>query len=74
MSSTLVWNLPVKPITRSLPLGLKWALQKRLNFPLLLGLKDLDYILGLIDCEIDGANELYDLIVEHEEIVLSIEY
>lgn len=74
MSGTLVWTLPVKATTRTLPLGLKWVLQRRFNFPLLFNLKDLDYIQGLIDCEIKGAQELYDLIVEHEEVSLSIEY
>ena len=73
MSRTLVWSLPVKAKNRSLPTGLKWALQKRFNFPLRFDLNDLNYMQGLIDCEIDGSQELYDLIVEHEEIELNIE-
>lgn len=76
MSATLVWRV-VEPPRGCLPYALSSVLRK--NYTLdSHGTKftsaDKEYLRGLIDAGVDGARELSELIDEHEEIVIYLEY
>lgn len=74
MSSSLVWK-PIEPVRGTLPNALKFVLRKRSDtWPQTFCQRDLDYLNGLIDCEVEGAKELYQLILEHGEVELREEH
>ena len=72
MSTTLCWRQILSG--KSLPDDLKYKLQKKYQFPRIFDASDIPYIDGLIDCEIEGALKLKELIEKHEEIELMLEY
>jgi hypothetical protein len=51
---------------------LKWALQKRYGCPInkIIGVSMIDYLQGLADGHVSGAQELIDAIEKHDEIEL----
>lgn len=72
MSSTLIWEPEVRE-QKSLSTPVKWALQKRncgIIDSMRLDTDDLDYVKGLIDAGVEGAQELYDAISNNHSIVL----
>lgn len=69
-------NLYVEPAKREkdiLPLGLKWALQKRFNFPLIMDETHIKYLEGLRDADVDGALQLIEYIHIWQKIELTID-
>jgi len=73
MSGTLMW----KPVVRdgsSLPVALKWALQKRSAYCRNWTMKDIPYLEGLVDGQVEGAQELLAAIEKHGEVITWIEY
>jgi len=75
MSGSLVWE-PAERKKRSLPRALKWALQKRYGGDpnVVMGEGHRDYLRGLIDGGVEGAQELLDAIDKHGDVQLSVEY
>lgn len=74
MSGTLVWQPHKKDEYKSLPLQLRIILESKWSFPVVFGYAQLDYLSGLNDAGVDGAQELMELIHQFEEIELNIEY
>lgn len=72
MSATLKW----RPVDKgdSLPVTLRFAIEKRMSFPVRLGYNDRGYVQGLMDAGIGGAEELLELIDQHGEIELFCVY
>lgn len=72
MSSNLYWE-PTARKKKDLPTAIKFALRKR--FPggvnITLDTTNLDYLQGLADAGIDGAQTLVDAIDQHECIELT---
>jgi hypothetical protein len=75
MSSTLYW-VPTPRDRKPLPDRLKHALQKRYSSPLHTKITgaECDYLEGLRDAGIDGAEELLEAVLQHGEIELSEVY
>ncbi len=74
MTTTLVWQVKPKSNYRSLPFQLRQVLEKRYKkFPKVVSAADIDYLSGLRDAGIEGAQELIELIDEYEEIEINIE-
>lgn len=71
MSSTLYWN--IIPAGYSLPMELKWKLEKKYSLPRLFDFNDLDYLRGLDDCGILGASVLINAIEKYEKIEVRLE-
>jgi len=72
MTATLVWQIAPKSHYKNLPFELRCVLEKNYTFPVIMGLCELDYLRGLRDCDIEGAQELIELITEYEKIELNI--
>lgn len=70
MSSNLVWRPKKKRGT--LPKALKFVLDAQ-GFPLTMDSDDLEYLKGLRDGNVDGAQELIDIIEKHGRIELYLE-
>lgn len=67
MSTSLVW----RPIAdaHSLPDELKYVLRKK-GLPRVFTSSDYDYVHGLVDAGVKGADELLELLNQHGEIEL----
>jgi len=73
MSSSLVWRPVVKAKNKDLPCGLKHILRKRYGDPVnrtMCHEHDYDYLIALVDADIEGAQKLLDAIDRHGEIEL----
>lgn len=73
MSCTLYWQINPKSSYRALPWELREKLERKFDFPAVVGFDLIPYLEGLESCDIDGARELIDLIYKYEEIELNIE-
>lgn len=75
MSSTLYWK-PVSENKGYLSDDLKRILQKRYGGTIhsTMSIDDMEYVNGLIDAGVDGAEKLKELIYKHEIIELNEEY
>lgn len=74
MSGTLVWQVKPKSCYKGLPYDLRLKLENKFSFPAIVSYEIIPFLEGLVSCDIDGAQELIDLIRQFEEIVLNIEY
>jgi len=80
MSSTLCWE-PVKEISRTFPDELKRALAKRYSDndgsggtnQWSMGSDETEYVRGLCDAGVDGAQALLDAMAKHGTVFLWIE-
>ena len=73
MSATLVWQIKPKSSYKSLSFQLRQVLERKWNFPHVVNYDDLNYLEGLKDAHIEGAQELIDLIHQFGDIELNIE-
>ncbi len=73
-------TLTVEPSNRkkkSLPYELKKTLQKKFGGVISIQTmdeNDLSYLKALIDCDIDGAKDLYEYIEKNGEVILNEEF
>jgi len=73
-------TLTVEPSNRkkkSLPFELKKVLQKKYGGVVseeIMDEKDLSYIKALIDCDVEGAKDLYEYIEKNGEVILNEEF
>jgi len=72
MSSTLMWR-PVEATGGTFSRELKRVLDKNGWSTGRFDRKNIDYLKGVADCGVDEAQELIDLILEHDEIELWLE-
>jgi hypothetical protein len=74
MSTTLSW----RPIHdgKSLPDHLKFKLRSRYNLDTWreFSNSDREYLQGLVDCDVEGAKELMELIERYGSVELKLEY
>lgn len=73
MSTNLYWRpKPTKKNNAGSDSALKWALQNRYSNPIdkTIGINALDYLQGLADAKVSGAQDLIDAIEKYDEIEL----
>ncbi len=72
MSTNLYWrpNQPVKKYNAGPDAGLKWALEKRYGLGVNINMTDnhLEYLRGLADADVKGAQDLIDAIEKYDKI------
>ena len=73
MGLSLVWQVKPKSSFKQLPRALLHALEKRHQLPCYFDCSQIDYIQGLIDAEVEGAEELMRIVCEYQEIELNVE-
>lgn len=75
MSSSLVWR-EVSPRNQGLPDSLKYALRKKYGNPVssILSNQDIDYLSGLRDAGVEGADELITIILDVGEVEVTESY
>jgi hypothetical protein len=75
MTTSLYWQPAQRPAGNHLPDALKFILRKRFrgDGPCVrrtMGSADLDYLRGLADADVDGAQDLIDAIDQHGDVEL----
>lgn len=74
MSIDLYWKPYIEKKGKSLPIAMKWALQKRFfqndYGPIVFTEKDRGYFEGLLDGKTEGAEEILDLLEKYESLEL----
>lgn len=76
MSGHLMWE-PADRKKKSLPTTLKWALEKRYGGSpndITMSQDHMNYLHGLLDGGVEGAQELIDAIDKHGSVQLTVEY
>lgn len=74
MSGKLVCKVRPKSNYKNLPFELRLVLEKKWSFPAIVGFSDINYLQGLNDAGVKGAEELIELIHQFEELELNLEY
>lgn len=68
MSASLYWEPAARQRSKPLPDALKFALRKRYNGEAVLDRHDVPYLEGLRDADVEGAQDLIDLIEKHDAV------
>ena len=74
MSSSLKWKKVITTNENYLADQLKWILQKRHEFPMVVSNSNLDYFLALSDNGVAGSDDIIEAVKEHGSIELFLEY
>ena len=74
MSATLKWIPVINQEGTSLDCQLKFILRDKYHYPAVLNEFDIEYLSGLRDAGIKGAQELIDAIVQHNAVKIFEEY
>lgn len=73
MSCALVWKPIYKKSYRVGDIKLREIIDKKYGYPCTLDASDIHYLEALQDADVDGAEDLIEAIIKHEEIRLELE-